>query len=51
VAAHDYVGPHGAGFPILWVDATWTGATGGTGTTCERALNTPHLWASNFPQF
>jgi ATP-dependent DNA ligase len=18
---------------------------------CERALNTPHLWASNFPQF
>jgi hypothetical protein len=20
-------------------------------TKCERALNTPHLWASNFPQF
>ena len=20
-------------------------------TPCERALNTPHLWASNFPQF
>jgi hypothetical protein len=20
-------------------------------TACERALNTPHLWASNFPQF
>src|ERR1700733_12337303 len=23
----------------------------GTSTDCERALNTPHLWASKFPQF
>jgi len=36
------------------IKARWHSASrkeDGSCEICERALNTPHLWASNFPQF
>ena len=38
-------------FHFTPTSCSWLNAVEGFFARCERALNTPHLWASNFPQF